>query len=42
MINVFTCKGRFEEKWIEKNEEKKKIKKKKIMERLEDLLRVKN
>lgn len=38
MINVFTCKGRFEEKWIEKNEEKKK----KIMERLEDLLRVKN
>lgn len=24
MINVFTCKGRFEEKWIEKNEEKKK------------------
>lgn len=37
MINVFTCKGRFEEKWIEKNEEKKKI-----MERLEDLLRVKN
>ena len=24
MINVFTCKGRFEEKWIAKNEEKKK------------------
>ena len=24
MINVFTCKGRFEEKWIEKKEEKKK------------------